>query len=188
MPKLLQINITANWGSHGKIAEDIGALTIENGWDSHIAYGRRSNESKSQLYHIGNMADEYLHGIASRIFDNHGLMSVGATKKLIDYIRQINPDIIHLHNIHGYYLNYPLLFEYLSKYGKPVVWTLHDCWTFTGHCAHYMFANCEKWKTECNNCPLLSNYPASMLFDRSKKKTSLPSSSKMICPERSAFL
>lgn len=169
MPKLLQINITANWGSHGKIAEDIGALTIENGWDSHIAYGRRSNESKSQLYHIGNMADEYLHGIASRIFDNHGLMSVGATKKLIDYIRQINPDIIHLHNIHGYYLNYPLLFEYLSKYGKPVVWTLHDCWTFTGHCAHYMFANCEKWKTECNNCPLLSNYPASMLFDRSKK-------------------
>jgi glycosyltransferase involved in cell wall biosynthesis len=169
MPKLLQINITANWGSHGKIAEDIGALTIENGWDSHIAYGRWSNESKSQLYHIGNMADEYLHGIASRIFDNHGLMSVGATKKLIDYIRQINPDIIHLHNIHGYYLNYPLLFEYLSKYGKPVVWTLHDCWTFTGHCAHYMFANCEKWKTECNNCPLLSNYPASMLFDRSKK-------------------
>ena len=169
MPKLLQINITANWGSHGKIAEDIGALTIENGWDSHIAYGRRSNESKSQLYHIGNMADEYLHGIVSRIFDNHGLMSVGATKKLIDYIRQINPDIIHLHNIHGYYLNYPLLFEYLSKYGKPVVWTLHDCWTFTGHCAHYMFANCEKWKTECNNCPLLSNYPASMLFDRSKK-------------------
>ena len=115
------------------------------------------------------MADEYLHGIASRIFDNHGLMSVGATKKLIDYIRQINPDIIHLHNIHGYYLNYPLLFEYLSKYGKPVVWTLHDCWAFTGHCAHYMFANCEKWKTECNNCPLLSNYPASMLFDRSKK-------------------
>lgn len=169
MPKLLQINITANWGSHGKIAENIGTLVIENGWESHIAYGRWYNESKSHLYHIGNMTDEYIHGIASRIFDNHGLMSVGATKKLIDHIQEVNPDIIHLHNIHGYYLNYPLLFEYLSQCGKPVVWTLHDCWAFTGHCAHYMFANCEKWKSECNNCPLLSNYPTSVLFDRSKK-------------------
>ena len=87
MPKLLQINITANWGSHGKIAENIGTLVIENGWESHIAYGRWYNESKSHLYHIGNMTDEYIHGIASRIFDNHGLMSVGATKKLIDHIQ-----------------------------------------------------------------------------------------------------
>ncbi len=169
MPKLLQINITANWGSHGKIAENIGTLVIENGWESHIAYGRWFNESKSHLYHIGNMTDEYFHGIASRILDNQGLMSVGATKKLIDHIQKVDPDIIHLHNIHGYYLNYPLLFEYLSQCGKPVVWTLHDCWAFTGHCAHYMFADCEKWKTECNKCPLLSNYPKSVLFDRSKK-------------------
>lgn len=169
MPTLLQINITANWGSHGKIAEGIGALAIENGWESHIAYGRWHNESISHLYHIGNMTDEYIHGVVSRIFDNHGLMSVGATKKLIEYIQQIAPDIIHLHNIHGYYLNYPLLFKYLSQCGKPVVWTLHDCWAFTGHCAHYMFANCEKWKSECCDCPLLSNYPTSMVFDRSKK-------------------
>lgn len=169
MPKLLQINITANWGSHGKIAEAIGQLVISKGWESHIAYGRWYNPSQSTLYHIGNIADEYYHGIVSRIFDNHGLMSANATKKLISYIRQVSPDIIHLHNIHGYYLNYPILFRFLREYGKPVVWTLHDCWTFTGHCAHYMFANCEKWKTECNNCPLLSNYPASMLFDRSKK-------------------
>lgn len=169
MPKLLQINITANWGSHGKIAEGIGTLAIKNGWESYIAYGRWYNESKSQLYHIGNTTDEYIHGIASRIFDNHGLMSVGATKRLIDFVKKVNPDIIHLHNIHGYYLNYPLLFKYLSQCRKPVVWTLHDCWAFTGHCAHYMYAGCEKWKTECNNCPLLSNYPASILFDRSKK-------------------
>jgi glycosyltransferase involved in cell wall biosynthesis len=169
MPKLLQINITANWGSHGKITEQIGALVINNGWESHIAYGRWHNESKSHLYHIGNTTDEYIHGIVSRIFDNHGLMSAGATKKLIDHIQLVNPDIIHLHNIHGYYLNYPLLFTYLSQCGKPVVWTLHDCWAFTGHCAHYMFVDCKKWKSECDNCPLLSNYPASMLFDRSKK-------------------
>lgn len=169
MPKLFQINITANWGSHGKIAEGIGAKAIENGWESYIAYGRWYNESKSQLYHIGNMVDEYIHGMVSRFFDNQGLMSVGATQKLIDYIQQINPDIIHLHNIHGYYLNYPLLFKFLSQSGKPIVWTLHDCWAYTGHCAHYMFAGCEKWKKECDNCPLLSNYPSSILFDRSKK-------------------
>lgn len=169
MPKLLQINITANWGSHGKIAEAIGQLVISKGWESHIAYGRWYNPSQSTLYHIGNIADEYYHGIVSRIFDNHGLMSANATKKLITYIRQVSPDIIHLHNIHGYYLNYPILFRFLREYGKPVVWTLHDCWTFTGHCAHYMFANCEKWKTGCDHCPLLSNYPTSLLFDRSKK-------------------
>lgn len=169
MPKLLQINITANWGSHGKIAEGLGTLAIENGWESHIAYGRWYNKSKSHLYHIGSMMDEYIHGVASRIFDNHGLMSIGATKKLIRHIQLVNPDIIHLHNIHGYYLNYPLLFNYLSNCGKPVVWTLHDCWAFTGHCAHYMYTNCEKWKSECSNCPLLSNYPTSMVFDRSKK-------------------
>jgi glycosyltransferase involved in cell wall biosynthesis len=115
------------------------------------------------------MVDEYIHGMVSRFFDNQGLMSVGATQKLIDYIQQINPDIIHLHNIHGYYLNYPLLFKFLSQSGKPIVWTLHDCWAYTGHCAHYMFAGCEKWKKECDNCPLLSNYPSSILFDRSKK-------------------
>ena len=169
MPKLLQINITANWGSHGKIAENIGSMVIENGWESHIAYGRWYNESKSHLYHIGNMTDESIHGIASRIFDNHGLMSVRATKKLIEHIQKVDPDIIHLHNIHGYYLNYPLLFEYLSSCSKPIVWTLHDCWAFTGHCAHYMFADCKKWQSECNKCPLLSNYPTSVLFDRSKK-------------------
>lgn len=169
MPKLFQINITANWGSHGKIAEGLGSLAIENGWESYIAYGRWYNESKSQLYHIGNMRDEYIHGIVSRFLDNQGLMSLGATKKLINYIKLVDPDIIHLHNIHGYYLNYPSLFQYLSQSGKPIVWTLHDCWAFTGHCAHYMYAGCEKWKKECHNCPLLSNYPSSILMDRSKK-------------------
>jgi len=169
MPKLLQINITANWGSHGKIAESLGVMAISHGWESHIAFGRWYNKSLSHLYHIGSMTDEYIHGIISRLADNHGLMSTGPTKKLIEYIRQVNPDIIHIHNIHGYYLNYPLLFRYLSECGKPVVWTLHDCWPFTGHCAHYMFAGCEKWKTECGNCQLLSNYPASIFLDRSKR-------------------
>ena len=167
MPKLLQINITANWGSHGKIAEGIGKLAISQGWDSYIAYGRYANASASQLYHIGNMPDEYVHVAATRLLDRHGLGSKKATRQLVEYIRQLSPDIIHLHNIHGYYLNYPILFHYLEEAGIPVVWTLHDCWSFTGHCAHYMTEACDRWKTECHQCPLSHEYPKSWFYDRS---------------------
>ncbi len=165
--RILQINITANWGSHGKIAEKIGLLAMQEGWESYIAYGRWWNPSQSQLYHIGSNFDEAVHLISSRIFDNHGLMSKQATKKLIAYIKELRPDIIHLHNIHGYYLNYPLLFNYLASSRIPVVWTLHDCWPFTGHCAHFMFADCHQWESHCQKCPLKSNYPRSMFLDRS---------------------
>lgn len=167
--KLLQINITANWGSHGKIAEGIGKIAIKNGWESFIAYGRWFNPSSSILYHIGSMMDEKIHGIMSRIFDMHGLMSKHATKELIKYIDKINPDIIHLHNIHGYYLNYPILFKYLAKINKPIVWTLHDCWPYTGHCAHYMYIGCEKWKSHCSNCPQIKTYPRSLFLDHSAR-------------------
>ena len=80
MPKLLQINITANWGSHGRIAEEIGQLALSQGWESHIAYGRWANSSQSQLYHIGSMWDERWHGLQSRLFDNHGLASLSMTE------------------------------------------------------------------------------------------------------------
>ena len=167
MKKLLQINITANWGSHGKIAEGIGQAAIKQGWQSYIAYGRWANPSTSNLFHVGNSWDEMRHGIASRLLDNHGLMSQKATKSLLQFVRNVNPDIVHLHNIHGYYLNYPLLFQYLRQHDIPVVWTLHDCWSFTGHCAHYEFIGCEKWKTHCAECPQKGAYPKSLLLDRS---------------------
>lgn len=167
MKKLLQINITANWGSHGKIAEGIGQAAINQGWQSYIAYGRWANPSASNLFHVGSSWDEMRHGVASRLFDNHGLMSQKATKSLLQFVRNVNPDIVHLHNIHGYYLNYPLLFQYLCQHDIPVVWTLHDCWSFTGHCAHYEFIGCEKWKTHCAECPQKGAYPKSLLLDRS---------------------
>lgn len=169
MTKLLQINITANWGSHGKIAEGIGLVAMSHGWSSHIAFGRWFNESESELYHIGSMCDERCHGVVSRLFDAHGLASVHATRQLIKYIRNLSPDIIHLHNIHGYYLNYPLLFDFLKEYNKPVVWTLHDCWPYTGHCAHYMYVHCDKWKSGCHDCVQKSAYPKSILLDRSRQ-------------------
>lgn len=168
MPKLLQINITANWGSHGRIAEEIGQLAMQNGWESYIAYGRWANPSKSHLIKIGSMWDERWHGVQSRLLDNHGLASKRATKQLISAIKEIKPDLIHLHNIHGYYLNYPLLFDYLSHAEIPVVWTLHDCWSMTGHCAYFTYAKCEKWKTECSNCENLDSYPISYIIDNSR--------------------
>lgn len=167
--KLLQINTVLNWGSTGRIAEEIGQQVIMEGGESYIAYSRGGHISKSHLIHIGNKLDMYMHGILTRLFDKHGLASKRATQKLIMTIDKIQPDIIHLHNIHGYYLNYPLLFSYFKKSEIPVVWTLHDCWSFTGHCSYFSFIGCNKWKTQCSDCPRLKTYPSSLLFDRSKR-------------------
>lgn len=167
--RLLQINVTANWGSTGRIAEEIGRLAIDNGWESWIAHGRGKPKSASNLIRIGNDWDMRYHGVQTRLFDNHGLASVQVTKSFIKQVCEIKPDIIHLHNIHGYYLNYPLLFDYLKKWGGPVVWTLHDCWPFTGHCAYYDFVGCSLWRKGCHDCPQQRNYPSSMWRDRSRR-------------------
>ena len=166
--KLLQINESANFGSHGKIAEAIGQLVKTKGGESIIAYGRSKKNSSSQLLKIGNKKDINTHGVLTRILDYHGLGSKDATKQFIKKANEYSPDIIHLHNIHGYYLNYPLLFKWLKEINKPVVWTLHDCWAWTGHCAYYTFNHCNKWQTGCHNCPGLKSYPKSLL-DGSKR-------------------
>lgn len=152
MPKILQLNVTANWGSTGKIAEGIGIAAMERGWESTIAYGRYKNPSQSLLLNVGSKLDIYLHYALNRIFDGEGLGSLRATKALIRKIESISPDIIHLHNIHDHWLNYPILLEYLAKITTPIVWTFHDCWAYTGGCSYYSFNNCDKWKTECRNC------------------------------------
>lgn len=167
--KLLQINSTLNWGSTGRIAEEIGKAVLSKGWESHIAYGRYCNNSVSQVIKIGNKWDVYNHVLQTRLFDNHGLTSRKATKYLIRQIKEISPDIIHLHNIHGYYLNYQLLFDFLSKIDIPIVWTLHDCWLFTGHCSHYSCIGCKRWRTLCHDCPQEKAYPSSWLMDRSEQ-------------------
>ena len=81
----------------------------------------------------------------------------------------MNPDIIHLHNIHGYYINIEILFDYLKSSKKPVIWTLHDCWSFTGHCAHVDYIRCDRWKSSCYSCPQKNQYPKSILLDKSKE-------------------
>lgn len=169
MKKLLIINVTANSGSTGRIAEEIGQTAMDNGYDTYFAYGRIANKSKNKLIKIGNSLNVKLHGVESMLFDNHAFSSRIATKKFIREIEKIKPDIINIHNLHGYYINVKILFDYLAKIDVPVVWTFHDCWPFTGHCSHFMRYDCQKWKTKCYNCPNRKGYPKSLLFDRSQR-------------------
>lgn len=167
--KILQINTVVNSGSTGRIAEEIGQMAIKAGWESYIAYGRNERPSSSNLIKIGTDKDVKLHGLQTRLFDRHGLGSKNATFDFIQKVEKIKPDIVHLHNIHGYYINIEVLFHYLKNAKVPVVWTFHDCWPLTGHCSHFMFVECDKWKTQCYDCPQKTRYPASYFIDRSKK-------------------
>ncbi|HHX68450.1 MAG TPA: glycosyltransferase [Gallicola sp.] len=173
MKILLQINSVVNSGSTGRIAEEIGQTAIAAGWESYIAYGRNERPSSSKLIKIGTDKDIKLHGLQTRLFDRHGLGSKDATTAFIRKVEDIKPDIVHLHNIHGYYINMEVLFHYLKKVNVPVVWTFHDCWPITGHCSYFTFIGCEKWKTQCYECPQKRGYPASYFIDRSKKNYNL---------------
>lgn len=169
MTKILQISIEVNSGSVGRIAEQIGEKIIGQGWDSTITFARNNFPSKSKTIRIGTMKDVYWHVLTTRIFDNHCFESKRATRKLLDEISRLNPDIIHLHHLHGYFINIEILFDFLREFKKPMVWTFHDCWSFTGHCAHYEYVECSKWLTGCYSCPQKREYPKSILFDRSKQ-------------------
>lgn len=168
MRKLLQINATVNTGSTGRIAEEIGQRAIAVGYESYIAYGRTARESKSKTIRIGSGWNVRWHGIVSTLFDRHGFSSKCATKRFLKQIEAINPDIVLLHNVHGYYLNIEILLGYLKEKNIPVFWTLHDCWPLTGHCSYFDAYNCEKWKTHCEQCPNQKGYPKSIWLDNSK--------------------
>ena len=170
---LFQINSSCNRGSTGRIAELIGRKAKEIGLECYIAYGRHFLPTELHPIKIGNTFYNGVHMAASRIMDNHGLLSIEPTKQLVSEMKAIKPDIVHLHNIHGYYINYKILFEYLIEANMPVVWTLHDCWPFTGHCCHFEFVGCDRWKTGCYKCPGLSVYPKSHLMDKSRRNYAL---------------
>ena len=168
MPKrLLIINSVLGFGSTGNIVLNIVREYQQNGYEVKAAYGRNFKVSKDKLpdikkygIRIGNDIDVYSHLIYSRLTDKHGLASKAATKKFLKWADEYDPDILWLHNIHGYYINYELLFAWIkSRPQMQVKWTLHDCWAFTGHCSYFTYVGCDKWKTGCNNCPQLNQYP-----------------------------
>jgi putative colanic acid biosynthesis glycosyltransferase len=165
--KVLHINTALVTDAPGRIAEEIGKVLISNGHENYIGYGRYSRSITSEPVRIGNIRDQMLHVLMTRLLDQHGFWSTAATKKFTEDISRIDPDVIHLHNLHGYYLNVEVLFKYLKSAGKPVVWTMHDCWPFTGHCSHYDYVGCNRWKTKCFSCPNKKAYPSSWFMDNS---------------------
>lgn len=167
--KILQINTVVNSGSTGRITEDIGRVFLSRGHSSYIAFGRGNRPSQSDLIRIGNDFDVISHGFKTALLDKHGFGSKRATEALISRIDEIQPDIIGLHNLHGYYINIESLFQYIHKRGIPIVWTLFDCWAFTGHCSYFDDINCRKWIEGCYSCPKTRKYPSSYLFDNSRR-------------------
>jgi len=170
MAKVVQINIVCN-GSTGKIMREIQVLANENDYETLSIYGRGKGFKDLNCKKFGNVISFLYHVLITFIFNKHNHASYFQTKKLVKFLKKYEPDIIHLHNIHGYYLNNNVLFKYLKNdYQGKIIWNLHDCWAFTGHCSHYESIKCDKWQNECNNCSQKGVYPYSWFFDTSYKE------------------
>lgn len=166
--KVLLINSVCGQGSTGRICIGIAELLKANGHEAFIAYAHGSSTYPGSFCFAKGRLDYWSHNIMSRLTDSEGLHSSSSTKRLISQINQIKPDIIHIHTLHGHYINYKLLLEYLNMLNIPIVITLHDCWIFTGHCAHFEIKGCNKWRTGCENCKYIDEYPQSWFVDNSK--------------------
>lgn len=164
--KVVQINSFSN-GSTGKIMMSIHEELLKQGYDSYVVWGRGRKSNNYRELYLNDKIGVYFHAFYSRITGKTGFASKISTKKLLKRLDEINPDIIHLHNLHGYYINIEMLFNYIKNKHIKVVWTLHDCWAFTGQCPHFTLCKCDKWKNGCYNCPMIVEYPKS-LKDNSK--------------------
>ena len=171
MMKYIQINSVCN-GSTGKIMGDIARQKEKEGYQTLCIYARRKGYKDLNCVRVGGFFSFWWHVILTTIFDTQGHHgSYFKTKKIVRILKKENPDTIHLHNIHGYYLNYPVFFKYLrDEFKGKIKWTFHDCWPFTGHCSYFTMAHCDKWKTLCHNCPNKKRYPTSWFLDNSKKE------------------
>ena len=167
--KIVEIN-TVHYGSTGKIMLQIADLAREQGHEAHTFSRAWKRQTLPSQYHsfFGSYLENGLHRFIAPITGKEGFYSKHGTKRLIRKLKEIDPDVIHLHNIHGFYINLPLLFEYIKSSRAKIVWTMHDCWAFTGHCPYFDIVECDKWKTECFDCPQYNKYPMCN-FDNSKQ-------------------
>ena len=165
MTKVVQINATCGIGSTGKICTGISKLMTENNIENYILFSSKTDE---YTLGIACSSDRYIksQAVKSKIFGNYGFNSRTATLKMIDELERIEPDIVHLHNIHGHDCNLEMLFTYFKKKTVKLVWTFHDCWAFTGYYPHFTMMKCDKWKTQCSNCIQAREY--SWTLDRSR--------------------
>lgn len=161
--RILQINSHYNQGGAARIVAGIHTRLRAEGMESYVAYGRGGKVDDPSVYRFDQTPEVYLSALASRLSGLNGWHNRQATHRLIRYMDRIAPDLLHLHTLHGYYLNFPLLFEYINIRKIPCVWTFHDCHAFSGNCGYYF--DCEKWRDGCGHCPRLHGYPSSLLFD-----------------------
>ena len=161
--KILQINSHIHTGGAARIALSIHRQLLLEGEESYIAYGRGGTEAEKNSFRFDTKAEIIGSALFSRVSGLNGWGNLAATQRLKSYIEKIQPDLVHLHTAHGYYLNFRLLFEYLNRRKIPCVWTFHDCHAFTGNCGY--FFECEKWRTGCGNCPDIRRYPTSWFLD-----------------------
>lgn len=166
MKKILFINTVSGFSSTGKITGELASLP---GYETLVCYGRKSDYLNIGAYKFTSFFDNCVAAAETILFDNNLDLCKNATKKLIYKIKEFNPNIIHLHNLHGYYVNVEELFKFLKEYNKPVIWTLHDCWSFTGYCPHFDMLGCEKYKSKCKDCPHGFSYPFSIFKQNVEK-------------------
>ena len=175
MIKVLQINtVYKNGGSTGRIVYDLKSIGEKNNIMMYVAYGYEYSKLLEEDYiktrKLEGILELKWNILKTRLFAHHGFYNLRATRRLIRYMDEIKPDIIHLHNIHNHYVNIAMLFDYIKKHNIPVVWTLHDCWSFTGWCAYFDLAKCDKWKSGCKGeCRCLHDYPFTWFFNRSQQ-------------------
>lgn len=162
--KVVQLNITCGSGSTGKICVAVSKLLTEQGVENYILYSSGTSDYPLGIRYMSPV-EVKLQALLSRIFGNYGFNSIAATRRIIAQLEKIQPDIVHLHNLHGHNCNLELLFSYLREKRIKIYWTFHDCWAFTGYCPYYDMQGCEQWKTGCKKCPERRKY--SWFFDRS---------------------
>lgn len=164
--RVLFINTVYGVGSTGKIVRDLEMELTKQGHTVRVCYGRKSSAKSKNAVQVSSKIETYIDALLTRLTGLHGCFSPISTQKIIKEIDRFNPDIVHLHNIHGYYVNIYRLITYLKKREIRVVWTLHDELMFTGKCSYAY--GCDKWRVECGQCPQIQEYPKSLFFDFSK--------------------
>jgi len=180
--KVLQINAVYGRGSTGTIVRDIERLCFQNGIDCFVASPDKAVSKSRNGYIIGNVMDHKLHALLCRIHGKQAYFSRLATRRFLRYVDGIKPDVVHLHNLHSNFINLNLLLSYLAEHDIRTIVTLHDCWFFTGGCFHYTAAGCDKWLSDCRNCPkkdadtpsVFSKRSARILADRKKYFSAIP--------------
>ncbi len=166
--KILQINAIYNLGSTGKTCFDFQTYVQQNTehtCKTAFCYGGNAENG----YVIGNRIDRKVHGFLSRLTGKQAWFSYFSTFGLIKYMKEYKPDVVQLRNLHGNYINFPMLMKYIAKNDIATVITLHDCWVFTGKCCHYTSDRCYKWQTGCYDCPRLKKDNKSWFLDRTKE-------------------